>query len=437
MRDAKVGYNLRAAGPPIGWRSGAALTMITTPLPSLSATLAQASISAPHDLAVEVSVVMPCLNEKETLGACIERAQAALREHNIAGEIIVADNGSTDGSPDIARRLGARVVHQPERGYGAAYMKGIAEARGQYILIGDSDNTYDFNDLPRLVEPLRQGGDLVLGSRFKGNILPGAMPWANRYIGNPILTGMLNLMFKMRVSDAHSGLRAFTRDAYTRMQLQTTGMEFASEMVIKASMARLKISEVPITYHPRLGDSKLHPFGDAWRHIRFMLLFSPAYLFMMPGSLAIGLGLALTIALVGGPLTIGGFYVGIHFMVVGSLLAVLGLQMVSFGMSARAYAFSEHLISHDRGLKRFMQYFSLERGLALGTLLAFLGLVTFFYILVQWLSGDVRFDDLIHLHEAIAASTLTIMGVQVIIASFFLSLLDLHKKHHSHFSERL
>jgi hypothetical protein len=407
----------------------------TTPSPTLPAELAH-SVPIKPDGPVEVSVVMPCLNEKDTIGACIERAAAALKAHNLAGEVIVADNGSTDGSVEIASRLGARVVHQPERGYGAAYMKGIAAARGRYILIGDSDNTYDFGELGRLVEPLRDGHDLVLGSRFKGRILPGSMPWANRYIGNPILTGMLNLMFKLRISDAHSGLRAFTREAYNRMQLQTTGMEFASEMVIKASMARLKIAEVPIIYHPRLGSSKLHPVGDAWRHIRFMLLFSPAYLFMMPGALAMVAGLALTLSLVGGPYRIAGFYVGIHFMVAGSLLAVLGLQMVSFGMSARAYAFSEHLISNDQGLKRFMRYFSLERGLALGSLLAFIGLATFLYILFQWLAGDVRFDDLIHLHEAIAASTLTIMGMQIIVASFFLSLLDLHKKHHTHFSER-
>ena len=409
--------------------------MINTPVSPLPVVLAQPIPDDSALAAIDVSVVMPCLNEKDTIGACIDRAAAALREHGISGEVIVADNGSSDGSIEIARKHGARVVHQPERGYGAAYMKGISAARGRYILIGDSDNTYDFSDLPRLIAPLRQGKDLVMGSRFQGRILPGSMPWANRYIGNPILTGMLNLMFKLRISDAHSGLRAFTRDAYDRMKLQTTGMEFASEMVIKASMARLNIAEVPITYYPRLGTSKLNPFGDAWRHIRFMLLFSPAYLFMMPGNLAILAGLALTVALVRGPFTLGGFYVGIHFMVVGSLLAVLGLQMVSFGMSARAYAFSEHLISNDMGLKRFMRYYSLERGLALGSLLGVLGLVTFLYILFQWLAGDVRFDALIHLHEAIAASTLTIMGVQIIIASFFLSLLDLHRTHHTTISE--
>ncbi len=370
---------------------------------------------------------MPCLNEKDTIGPCVERALAALAAEGIAGEVIVADNGSTDGSIAIAQSLGARVVSEAERGYGAAYMTGISAARGRYILIGDSDNTYDFSDLPRLIEPLSQGYDLVLGSRFRGTILPGAMPWANRYIGNPILTGLLNRMFKLQISDAHSGLRAFTREAYTQMQLRTTGMEFASEMVIKASLTRLRITEVPITYHPRGGTSKLQPFGDAWRHIRFMLLFSPTYLFLLPGLLAMAVGLVLTAVLVNGPIYVGRFYVGIHFMVVGSMLAILGQQMISFGLSARAYAFSERLVERDRWLDRALGYYSLERGLLAGGLLAAVGLVTFIYILVEWLAGDVRFSELIHLHQAIAASTLMIMGFQVMAASFFLSLLELHR----------
>ena len=387
---------------------------------------------------VEVSVVMPCLNEQDTIGTCIQRAAEALEEQGIAGEIIVADNGSTDNSAAIARGLGARVVHQDERGYGAAYMKGIAAARGRFIVIGDSDNTYDFKELPRLIGPLRQDADLVVGSRFRGRILPGAMPWANRYLGNPVLTGMLNLLFRQRISDAHSGLRAFTRSAYDRMQLQTTGMEFASEMLIKAALSGLRVTEVPITYHPRLGASKLQRVGDAWRHIRFMLLFSPAYLFLLPGAVAMVVGLIVTLALVRGPIYLGGpggFYVGIHFQVLGCLLAVVGQQMVSFGLSARAYAFSEHLINRDEWLLRFMHLYSLERGLLLGGLLAAVGLVTFVYILAQWLAGDVRFDALIHLHEAIGAATLMMMGAQIIVASFFISLLDLHRQHHSHFGD--
>jgi len=377
---------------------------------------------------IEVSVVMPCLNEADTIGLCVGRALAVLSEHAIAGEVIVADNGSTDGSIAVAQKMGARVVNEAERGYGAAYMRGIAAARGRYILIGDSDNTYDFSDLPRLLAPLHQGFDLVLGSRFKGHILPGAMPWANRYVGNPVLTGLLNRLFGLQISDAHSGMRAFSREAYERMQLKTTGMEFASEMVIKASLARLKITEVPITYYPRGGTSKLQPFGDGWRHIRFMLLFSPTYLFILPGTLIMLLGLIITAALVPGPFYLGRFYVGIHFMVIGSMLAVLGQQLISFGVSARAYAFSEHLVEGDRWLDRAMRYYSLERGLLVGGLLAAVGLITFVYILIAWLAGDVHFSELIHLHQAIAASTLMIMGCQVIAASFFLSLLELHRR---------
>jgi glycosyltransferase involved in cell wall biosynthesis len=378
---------------------------------------------------------MPCLNEKDTIGACVAGAQAALLAAGLPGEVIVADNGSSDGSIAIAEAGGARVVHQAARGYGAAYMKGIAEARGHYIVMGDSDNTYDFGDLPRLVEPLRQGYDLVMGSRFRGTILPGAMPWPNRYIGNPILTGLLNLLFGLKISDAHSGLRAFTRPAYARMQLQTTGMEFASEMVIKASLAHLKITEVPITYHPRVGESKLQPFEDAWRHVRFMLLFSPAYLFLLPGAGALLLGLLVTVALVRGPIYIGSIYVGIHFMVLGSLLAVLGMQMLSFGISARAYAFNERLIRQDRLVQSFLRQYSLERGLVFGLVLGALGLVLLLNILLSWLSGDANFGALIHLHEAIAASTLTILGAQIVISSFFISLLSLHRQHHLTFPE--
>jgi glycosyltransferase involved in cell wall biosynthesis len=407
------------------------LLVLTRPLAPPAAALA----ADPLAETVEVSVVMPCLNEKDTIGACITRAAATLAGAGLQGEVIVADNGSSDGSVEIAHAAGARVVHQPARGYGAAYMQGIAAARGRYIVIGDSDNTYDFTDVPRLVAPLRQGYDLVMGSRFRGTILPGAMPWANRYIGNPILTGLLNVLFGLRISDAHSGLRAFTRDAYGRMQLQTTGMEFASEMVIKASMARLKIAEVPITYHPRLGNSKLQPLGDAWRHVRFMLLFSPAYLFLLPGAAALAGGLLLTIALMRGPIYLGGLYIGIHYMVLGSLLAVLGMQMLSFGISARTYAFSEHFIERDRLVQRFLSQYSLERGLALGLVLGTLGLVLFLWILFRWLSGDASFGALVHLHEAIAASTLTILGAQIVISSFFISLLSLHRQHHLTFTD--
>jgi len=220
---------------------------------------------------IEVSVVMPCLNEEETLGICIQKAQRTLDALGIVGEVVIADNGSTDASAEIAERLGASVVHQPTRGYGAAYLAGLAAAQGQYIIMGDSDDTYDFTDLERFITPLQNGYDLVIGNRFKGKILPGAMPWARRYIGNPILSGMLRVLFGTYISDSHCGMRSFTAEAYKRMDLKTTGMEFASEMVIKAVETDLKILEIPITYHPRGGESKLNAIRDALRHIRFML----------------------------------------------------------------------------------------------------------------------------------------------------------------------
>ena len=240
---------------------------------------------------------MPCLNEAQTVGVCVQKARRAIKQLGISGEVVVADNGSTDGSPSIAEREGARVVHQPIRGYGAAYLAGIAAARGKFIVIGDSDNTYDFGEIPRFLQPLRESADLVMGSRFKGEIKPGAMPWLHRYIGNPTLTGILNLLFRAGVSDAHCGMRAFTKDAYEKLGLQTTGMEFASEMVIKAAKVGLKITEVPITYYPRKGESKLHSFRDGWRHLRFMLMLSPTYLFLLPGALLFLIGLLGTIAL--------------------------------------------------------------------------------------------------------------------------------------------
>lgn len=222
---------------------------------------------------VEVSIVMPCLNEQETLGTCIRKAQDTLKALEIQDEIVIADNGSTDDSVAIAESLGVRVVHQPLRGYGAAYLAGIPAAHGKYIIMGDADDTYDFTDMERFITPLREGYDLVIGNRFKGEILPGAMPWARRYIGNPILSGMLRWFFGTSISDSHCGMRSFTAEAYTRMALQTTGMEFASEMVVKAVQANLKILEIPINYYPRAGESKLNAIRDAARHIRFMLKY--------------------------------------------------------------------------------------------------------------------------------------------------------------------
>ena len=270
-----------------------------------------------------VSVVMPCLNEHETLGICIQKAQDTLKALAIDGEIVIADNGSTDGSQDIARSMGARLIEEEEKGYGNAYRAGISAAKGDYIIIGDSDDSYDFTDLGRFIEKLKQGFDLVMGARFKGKIEKGAMPWMHRYIGNPILTRILNTFYRAGISDAHCGMRAFTKKAYKKMALQTAGMEFASEMVIKAALLKLKITEIPITLHPdgRSGAPHLRSFRDGWRHLRFMLLHSPSHLYLWPGSALLAIGLVTSSFLVLAPIQVGGRLVDMHVMVLGSLIS--------------------------------------------------------------------------------------------------------------------
>ncbi len=377
---------------------------------------------------VEISVVMPCLNEEHTIGVCIKKAMGALEQMGVPGEVVVADNGSADHSVEIAQSLGARVVHQPKKGYGNACLKGISEARGRYVVIGDSDNTYDFSELKLFIAPLQNGYDMVVGNRFKGKILPGAMSWSHRYLGNPILSGILNLFFHTGVGDAHCGMRAFTRKALERMHLQTTGMEFASEMVLKASRAKLKITEVPIPYYPRPeGDtSKLLSFRDGWRHLRFMLLYSPDWLFMIPGFTLLGLGFLMLFALVGGPVHLAGLFFDIHYMVLGSLLALLGFQVVSLGIYAKVYVVSQGFEEKRGLLKLLLHYFNLERGILLGGIIFAAGLTINLYILVLWLT--VGFQGQLHLRGAILAMTLMVIGVQIIFSSFFLSILGIEKK---------
>ena len=314
-----------------------------------------------YTMEIEVSVVMPCLNEEATIGACIKKAQDSLKTLDIPGEVIVADNGSTDASIEIAEELGARVVHQPVRGYGAAYLAGIAAARGKYLVIGDSDDTYDFARIEMFLKPLREGAELVMGSRFSGKVLPGAMPKLHQYLGNPVLTGILNLLFRAGVSDAHCGMRAFTRDAYEKMKLQTTGMEFASEMVINATKANLKITEVPITYYPRKGESKLNSFRDGWRHLRFMLMLSPTYLFLIPGALLFLMGLIGTLALLPGPLEIGDRAYDVHVMILVSLLCLLGYQLFLLGFSAKSLSRNRGFTTSDTLIRFVSRYFTLEK----------------------------------------------------------------------------
>lgn len=373
------------------------------------------------DAVVDVSVVMPCLNEAASVARCVAQARAALERSGLSGEVVVADNGSEDGSPALAADAGARVVHATTRGYGAAYLAGLRAARGRYLVLGDADGTYDFAAVPAFVAKLRQGHDLVLGSRFAGQILPGAMPWLHRYVGNPVLTGILGLFFGQRVSDAHCGMRALTRDALDRMRLRTSGMEFASEMIAMASRQGLTVGEIPITYHPREGESKLRSFRDGWRHLRFMLLLSPTPVFLVPGLAAIALGLVGILALLPGPIRVGALSFDFHFMFVASALAILGVQLVVLGLAAKAWARAEELVRGDRWLWFLDRWFTLERGLLLGLGVLAAGVGINAKILVDWLRAGR--GELFAVRPALAGLTLLVVGAQLAFGSFFISVI--------------
>ena len=370
---------------------------------------------------IEVTVVMPCLNEEESVGICVTKALEGIRRSGHTGEVVVVDNGSSDDSVQVAAGAGARVVHQPERGYGNAYRKGFAAAKGRLIVMGDSDDTYDFTELPTLVTPLTTGqADYVLGSRFGGEILKGAMTWSHRYVGNPILTGVLNRFFGLKSSDAHSGMRAFTKEALDRMALCCEGMEFASEIVVKAARANLRVAEVPITYHPRIGESKLNGVRDAWRHLRFMLILAPTYLFILPGLTLFVLGLVGQSVLLPGPLQIGDRVLYVHFSILFTLLTLVGSQAVVFGVFARAYSKSVGFESPSRLSDWVERDFSLERGLITGVLFFVVGFGMDLAVLVEWISRSLGAIDAVR--PALFAMTFIVLGIQMIFASFFLSI---------------
>ena len=369
---------------------------------------------------VDVSVVMPCLNEEESVGTCVAKALLGIGKTGLRGEVIVSDNGSTDGSVAAARAAGARVVHQPQRGYGNAYLKGFSEARGRYIVMGDSDDTYDFSELDRLVEPLTQGYDYVLGSRFGGQIQKGAMSFSHRYIGNPVLTAILNRFFGLKSSDAHSGMRAFTHDAYQRMALRCEGMEFASEIVIKAGRAGLRVAEVPIVYHPRVGETKLNTFKDGWRHLSFMLLLCPQWLYIVPGAVLFVVGMIGQSVLLQRSVVIGSHSLNVHFSALFASLAILGSQALIFGTFARTYAAGLGLELEGRLQRWVHEDFTLERGLATGGLFFACGFVIDALVLADWLRRSMGALDA--MKPALYAMTFMVMGVQIIFGSFFLSL---------------
>jgi glycosyltransferase involved in cell wall biosynthesis len=370
-----------------------------------------------------VSVVIPCLNEAASIERCVTRAREALQGQGWEGEVIVADNGSEDGSAEIAKAAGALVVFEPRRGYGSAYLAGFAAATGEYIVMADADLTYDFDDIPRFVDELDGGADLVMGDRMKG-IQPGAMPWLHRYVGNPVLTGILNLFFRTGVRDAHCGMRAVRRDVLPRLDLRTTGMEFASEMVIRAGKARLAITEIPIHYHPREGDSKLSSFRDGWRHLRFLLVHSPTWLFIVPGAVlaAVGVIISLTVLL---QIQVLGREWDLHAMVGGALLMIVGTQVLALGLCAHAYG-TYFMGEQDPWFDRMRARFKLEHGLLLGGAIIFAGLVMAAVIMGTWI--DRGFGELSEERLAVLAATLLIVGLQIFFSSFLISILGLRRR---------
>jgi glycosyltransferase involved in cell wall biosynthesis len=375
---------------------------------------------------IEVSVVMPCLNEARTVGRCVAKARACLDELGVRGEVVVADNGSSDGSPEIAREQGARVVHVSRKGYGSALQAGIAAARGRFVIMGDADDSYDFTRLGPFVERLRAGDELVMGNRFKGGIRPGAMPWHHRYVGNPVLTGILNLFFRSSIGDAHCGLRAFRKDAYERLGLTTPGMEFASEMVVKACLHRQKISEVPVVLHPDGRDRPPHlrSFRDGWRHLRFLLLMCPLWLFRIPSVVLLGLGLALMVWLSPGPRALGGVTLDIHTMLLGALCVVLGYQTLWLWVFARLHAWLSGLLPPDAFLQRVFDHFSLERGLLAGLALVAVGLGFNFRLVGEWCSLNLGpLDVQTTFRWALWGFTAIVLGVQTVYGHFILGLI--------------
>ena len=379
----------------------------------------------------EVSVVMPCLNEAETVAVCIQKARACLADNGVSGEIIVADNGSTDGSQAIAEAEGARVVPVVTKGYGSALMGGISAARGRFVIMGDADDSYDFSALMSFIEQLRDGSDLVMGNRFKGGIAPGAMPPLHRYIGNPLLSGLGRLFFRCPVGDFHCGLRGFSRAAYDRMKLQTTGMEFAGEMVVKSTLLGLRIAEVPTTLSPdgRSRPPHLRSWRDGWRNLRFMLLFSPRWLFLYPGLLLMLLGLGVGGWLLPETRQLGQAKLDVHTLAYSALAVLLGFQSVLFALYTRSFAHSRGLLLGSPGLNKPYRWLTLEAGLMLGGILILLGLGGSVSATLGWSETDFgELNPSVVLRQVIPSILALALGAQIVLGSFFLSVLGLESR---------
>lgn len=373
---------------------------------------------------MEVSIVMPCLNEEETIGVCVKKALNAIRENKLEGEVIVSDNGSKDNSVEIAKQEGACVVLQKKKGYGHAYQLGISEAKGRYVIIGDSDDTYDFLDIMKFIIPLREGYEFVNGSRMKGKIHSGAMSFLHRHIGNPVLSFTLNMFFKSGFSDVYCGMKAFTKEAFIKISPLSPGMEFALELIINASRFNLKKTEVPVDLYLRKGKSKLRTFRDGWRSLRFMLLYCPNYLFLFPGGISFLVGFTGMCLLLNGPFKFLGHIFNFHAMIFLSMITLLGFQLINLGFFAKSYSLSEGFVDKNSFFSNFYRVFNLEKGILIGSILIVFGVSLGLSIIRTWVFlGPIGQE-----RKELFAVTLIIIGIQVIFSSFLISLISMKNK---------
>jgi hypothetical protein len=377
---------------------------------------------------VEVSVVIPCLNEANSLAYCVDKANKAFQAAGLCGEVVVADNGSTDGSIQIAEERGARVIRVTERGYGVALRAGIAGARGPFIIMGDADDSYDFADVPRFVEKLREGNDIVMGNRFSGEIKPGAMPPLHKYLGNPGLTALLNTFFHAHIGDGYCGMRGFTRSLYDQLDLRSSGMEFALEMIIKSAQIGARIAEIPITLWPdkRGRAPHLRSFRDGWRSLRFMLLYAPNWLFLLPGAALVLAGLLLVFWLLPGPRQISPHVVlDIHTMIFGVIFTLLGVQILSIGSFAKVFSYAERFDRRPVSLRRVLKRVTLETGLVLGGTLFLMGFAGCAWVTWKWAASG--FGELHEIRQVLFWSMWLFLGLQIVFAAFFLSMLGISR----------
>lgn len=387
-----------------------------------------------QDPKFEVSIIMPCLNEAETLEACIEKARQSIKKYNLNAEILISDNGSQDGSQEIAQNNGVRIVYARRKGYGSALLEGIAAAKGKYIIMGDADDSYDFSGIYPFVVKLREGFDLVMGCRLPrggGKIMPGAMPLKHRYFGNPALSFIGRLFFKSGITDFHCGLRGFRKDAFIQMDLHTTGMEFASEMVIKATLLKMRVAEVPITLYKdgRSRPPHLRSWRDGWRHLRFMLMYSPKWLFLTPGILFLSVGTILFLILMNGTVTIGRVGFESNSLLVAGMSILVGFQLASFYLFTKVFAVTEGFLPKDEKIERFTSIFSLELGVIAGVIFFILGAFLFGSALMIWQqSGFGELSHTLKIKKVIPSITFILLGLQIVLSSFFLSILNLRRK---------